>query len=79
MLQLAESAGRERVSLTELVAARGAGEPVDLSQLELLAPIDHPDPAHLMVSGTGLTHVGSALERDRMHRSLSDRRSSRIP
>jgi hypothetical protein len=71
-LQLAECACRERLTLTEVVAARGAGEPVDLSQVELLAPIDHPDPAHLMVSGTGLTHVNSALERDRMHRPLSD-------
>jgi len=71
-LQLAESACRELRSLAEVVATRGAGEPVDLSQVELLAPIDHLDPAHLLVSGTGLTHLGSAQERDRMHRTLSD-------
>ena len=29
-----------------------------------LAPIDHPDPAHLYVTGTGLTHLGSASTRD---------------
>ena len=33
----------------------------------LLPPIDHPDPAHLLVSGTGLDHLGSALARDAMH------------
>lgn len=34
----------------------------------LLPPIDHPDdPARCMVSGTGLTHLGSAKDRDAMH------------
>jgi hypothetical protein len=70
-LLLAEQACREHCSLSAVVAARGAGEPVALDQVELLTPIDHPDPAHLLVSGTGLTHVGSAQERDRMHRKLS--------
>ncbi len=70
-LGLAERACRDGVSLTKLVSSSGTGEAVDLAQVELLAPIDHPDPAHLLVSGTGLTHVGSAEERDRMHRELS--------
>lgn len=72
-LGLAERACRENVSLRELVAASGRGEPVDLTQVELLTPIDHPDPAHLLLTGTGLTHVGSAQERDRMHQELSGR------
>jgi len=33
----------------------------------LLPPLDHPDPAHLLVTGTGLTHLGSADARDKMH------------
>jgi hypothetical protein len=34
----------------------------------LLPPIDHPDePARCLVSGTGLTHLGSAKDRDAMH------------
>ncbi len=70
-LLLAEQACREQRPLSEVVVARGAGERVDLNEVELLTPIDHPDPAHLLVSGTGLTHVGSAQERDRMHRELS--------
>jgi len=38
------------------------------SPWHLLAPIDVPDqPSRLLVSGTGLTHLGSARERQAMH------------
>ena len=38
------------------------------SEWHLIAPIDHPvDPARLLVSGTGLTHLGSAANRQTMH------------
>src|SRR5271154_1444987 len=38
------------------------------SEWRLLPPIDHPgEPARCMVSGTGLTHVGSARDRQSMH------------
>ena len=40
-----------------------------LAEGRMLAPIDHPDPAHLYVTGTGLTHLGSASTRDAMHKS----------
>jgi hypothetical protein len=33
----------------------------------LLPPLDHLDPAHCLISGTGLTHLGSAAQRDQMH------------
>ncbi|MEO8019973.1 MAG: AraD1 family protein [Pseudomonadota bacterium] len=36
----------------------------------LLPPLTHPDPARCLVSGTGLTHYGSASARDNMHRKL---------
>ena len=32
-------------------------------------PLDHDDPAHLHLTGTGLTHLGSASTRDAMHQS----------
>ncbi len=48
------------------------GAPVDLATVRLLCPIDHPDDAHLLVSGTGLTHLGSAEGRDAMHRAVKD-------
>ncbi|KAF1686169.1 FAH family protein [Pseudoxanthomonas broegbernensis] len=34
------------------------------------APLHHPDPAHCLVTGTGLTHLGSASARDAMHQKL---------
>src|SRR3984957_11442534 len=38
------------------------------SEWHLLAPIDVPGtPSRLMISGTGLTHLGSAKERQAMH------------
>jgi hypothetical protein len=33
----------------------------------VLPPLDHEDPAHCLISGTGLTHLGSASARDKMH------------
>lgn len=38
-----------------------------LAERRVLSPVDHPDPAHLLVTGTGLTHLGSAATRDAMH------------
>jgi hypothetical protein len=67
-LQLARRALAEEVTLAALARSL-AGEGVDLGKARLLAPIDHPDAAHLMVSGTGLTHLGSAEGRDRMHKA----------
>jgi len=58
-------------TLAETVAAHGLGEAVDLVAMaeegRLLAPIHHPDPAHLHLTGTGLTHLGSASTRSAMH------------
>jgi hypothetical protein len=63
------------VRLGALVAEKGLGKTVDrdalLAEGRLLAPIDHPDPAHLYVTGTGLTHLGSAATRDAMHKSTA--------
>jgi hypothetical protein len=70
--ELAQRACREASTLAALVETSGPGVPLDLGAVELLSPIDHADPAHLILSGTGLTHLGSAEERDRMHRASSD-------
>ena len=71
---LALSAARGGVSLAELVAKRGLGDAVDLAAAlaagQLVSPIAHPDPAHLHLTGTGLTHLGSAATRDSMHKKL---------
>ncbi|MBC2662026.1 FAH family protein [Novosphingobium flavum] len=61
----------ERGSTLGETAAAALGETVDLAAVRLLCPIDHPDPAHLLVSGTGLTHLGSAEGRDKMHKAAA--------
>jgi hypothetical protein len=58
-----------------LAAERAIGESLDYepvyrgeSPWRLLTPIDHPEePARCLVSGTGLTHLGSARDRQAMH------------
>lgn len=71
LYQLAGAALAEGRSLQEAALARRTSEVLDIggngSRPRLLPPIDHPDPAHLYLTGTGLTHLGSAESRDRMH------------
>ena len=42
-----------------------------LDEGRVLPPLTHPDPARCLVSGTGLTHLGSAATRDAMHHKLA--------
>lgn len=69
---LASQAIGSGTSLFEAVISRGVEGSVDLLEAldagRILAPIDHLDPAHLIITGTGLTHLGSAEGRDKMHR-----------
>jgi hypothetical protein len=71
---LATEAARTGIGLEVLIERKGGGETVDLDAAyrkgRLLSPINHPDPAHLHLTGTGLTHLGSAATRDSMHRKL---------
>ena len=69
---LAREAIEAKLSLETLLARMGTtGEPLDLAQLladsQVLVPIDHTDSAHVWLTGTGLTHLGSADARDCMH------------
>lgn len=34
---------------------------------QVLAPLNHPEPARFLITGTGLTHTGSAAARNQMH------------
>jgi hypothetical protein len=73
--ELAQRFIRDGSKMTEQVSAMASGELLDYeaiysgrSEWKLLAPIDVPgDPSRLTVSGTGLTHLGSAKERQAMH------------
>ncbi|EAV40901.1 hypothetical protein SIAM614_08409 [Stappia aggregata IAM 12614] len=69
--ELVQEAIGKGQSLTECIRGHELGVAVDLEQLaskgRLLLPIDHPDAAHMHLTGTGLTHLGSAATRDAMH------------
>ncbi|KPF85878.1 FAH family protein [alpha proteobacterium AAP38] len=74
--ELAQQAIAAGLSLLSLAIAQATEEEVDLAAAladgRVLPPLDHPDAAHLLVAGTGLTHLGSAEGRDKMHRDLAD-------
>jgi hypothetical protein len=73
---LALEAHRTGRSLEQLVGERTGDALVDyecvVAEERLLPPLDHPDPAHCLVTGTGLTHLGSAQARDEMHVTSDD-------
>ena len=69
--ELATAAIASGQDLAAEIARRELGETVDLSRAEFELPVSHPDPAHLHLTGTGLTHLGSASARDAMHAKLA--------
>jgi hypothetical protein len=75
MIDLAKQAIAAGLSLDEAVKAEGDGAALDyqalLAEGRVLSPVDHPDAAHCLVTGTGLTHLGSADTRDKMHKKIS--------
>lgn len=72
---LAMEAANAGKSLAAVIEAHGFGDEIDLQDAyasgRLLPPITHPDSAHLHLTGTGLTHLGSAATRDAMHAAVS--------
>ncbi|PSJ44190.1 FAH family protein [Zobellella taiwanensis] len=72
---LVQIALTEGLPLTEVIFRYLGHELVDYKQaidrLQLLPPVTHPDAAHCLVTGTGLTHLGSADTRDTMHAKLT--------
>lgn len=58
-------------SLIDVVNMQLTDEVLDYEELikskQLLPPLTHPDAAHCLVTGTGLTHLGSADTRSAMH------------
>ncbi|MCJ2182783.1 FAH family protein [Novosphingobium sp. 1949] len=72
---LALQAIEQGTSLAEAAKACGLGASVDIAAEQaagrLLAPIDHDDAAHVLLTGTGLTHLGSAEGRNKMHQAAA--------
>lgn len=73
-LELAQVALANATTL-EAAASSRLGDDIDLDAAgregRLMTAIDHPDPAHLYLTGTGLTHLGSAESRDQMHKAAA--------
>ncbi|RVW00048.1 GguC protein [Mesobaculum littorinae] len=71
LYDLAMGCAETGTGLQERVMDLGLNGAVDLARLyedgRLLPPLTHPDPAHLHLTGTGLTHLGSASTRAAMH------------
>lgn len=71
---LAESAIRSGLKLCDVAKRAATADMLDYdpvydgnSEWQILPPIDHPEPPCCLVSGTGLTHLGSARDRQAMH------------
>ncbi len=73
---LAMAAIASGIGIAELVGATGRGAKakpaVLLADGKVTSPIEHPDSAHVIVTGTGLTHLGSAATRDAMHQKVAE-------
>lgn len=53
--------GDRRITLEELI-----------NNNKIILPLTHQDPSHIIISGTGLTHLNSALLREKMHHDKED-------
>lgn len=77
---LANHAIAKSRKLTELARSQVFGDHLDYdliyggrSDWRILPPIDHPqEPSRCTISGTGLTHMGSARDRQAMHASSNE-------
>lgn len=69
--ELAQMAIDRGVGLEKLVQELAGTATIDYAALLreglVLAPLDHPEPARFWITGTGLTHLGSADARNKMH------------
>ena len=75
VIELALIATRTDVALEAVVRAHLSETFADYDQIvregRLLPPVDHSDAARCLVTLTGLTHLGSAESRDKMHSAMA--------
>jgi hypothetical protein len=71
---LARDAIARKTRLAQLAASSAGATVLAYAEVaeagRVLPPLDHADPAHCFVTGTGLTHLGSADTRDAMHKKI---------
>jgi len=72
LARLALAEGKKLAAMASSLAGTSTEDyAAALKEKRVLTPVDHPDPAHCIIAGTGLTHLGSASARDGMHKKLS--------
>lgn len=84
--ELAQRALAEGRTLSDVVEDLSSTESLDYdevydgkSEWRLLSPIDCPgEPQRVLVSGTGLTHLGSARDRQAMHHAPSEQEEAQM-
>lgn len=73
---IALEAANQGLRLFEVAKKYATNETLDYDQAireqRLCPPITHPDPMHLVLTGTGLTHMGSAAPRNKMHQQSNE-------
>jgi hypothetical protein len=74
VFELAQSAIQSNRPLRAFIELLNSNESLEYDAIyagqsgwQLLSPIDHPEPSRCFVTGTGLTHKGSAENRQSMH------------
>ena len=69
---LAQAAIQQKIGLAQLAQMHMGVDTYRYEQLQgrILPPLDHHDVGHCYVTGTGLTHLGSADTRDAMHKKI---------
>jgi hypothetical protein len=71
VFELANLAIARKCGLEALIKEMAGDKTVDYAELlaknQVMAPIEHPEPARFFITGTGLTHIGSASARNKMH------------
>jgi len=74
VFDLALDAIRSGTSLEKAITQRLSDDSENyadvIAEKRVFVPFDHPDPYHHLVTGTGLSHLGSAAARDAMHSKL---------
>ncbi|HSP32519.1 MAG TPA: FAH family protein, partial [Halomonas sp.] len=76
LYDIALEAANNGQRLPEVAKKYATDEMLDYDQAireqRLCSPITHPDPMHWVLTGTGLTHLGSAAPRNKMHQQSSE-------
>ena len=77
---LAVEAIRQKQSIERIIENRLSNEKDTMAEIisekRIHVPFHHPDPYHQIITGTGLSHLGSASARNSMHTKLSKDESS---